>query len=68
MLANVSLQSSTKAVRKGGVRLTSAQHRREIEVTAYMLAERRGFAPGHETSDWLIAENRVISICGIPVT
>jgi len=68
ILRNAGSQSSSRAVQKGGLRLTASQHRHEIEVTAYALAERRGFVPGHETSDWLIAENRVISRSGIPVT
>jgi len=31
----------------------------EIRQLAYLLSERRGFAPGHETEDWLAAENEV---------
>ena len=30
-----------------------------IEERAYLRAERRGFAPGHETEDWLAAEAEV---------
>ncbi len=30
-----------------------------IETTAYFIAERRGFAPGRELSDWLRAEAEV---------
>ena len=30
-----------------------------IAETAYFRAERRGFAPGHETEDWLAAEAEV---------
>lgn len=29
---------------------------RRIRVAAYVKAERRGFAPGHELEDWLAAE------------
>jgi len=29
-----------------------------ISEGAYLRAERRGFAPGHETEDWLAAEAR----------
>lgn len=29
---------------------------RRIRVAAYIKAERRGFAPGHELEDWLAAE------------
>jgi hypothetical protein len=31
----------------------------EIRCLAYLLSERRGFEPGHETEDWLAAENEV---------
>jgi hypothetical protein len=30
-----------------------------IAEKAYLRAERRGFAPGHETEDWLAAEAEV---------
>ena len=32
----------------------------EIRRRAYELSQRRGFAPGHETEDWLRAENEVL--------
>ncbi|HYM76139.1 MAG TPA: DUF2934 domain-containing protein [Candidatus Dormibacteraeota bacterium] len=31
----------------------------EIRRLAYLLAERRGFEPGHEAEDWLIAEREI---------
>ena len=31
----------------------------EIRRLAYLLAERRGFEPGHETEDWLCAETEI---------
>ncbi len=31
----------------------------EVRRLAYLLAERRGFEPGHETEDWLAAEREV---------
>lgn len=31
----------------------------EIRRLAYLLAERRGFAPGHESDDWLTAEREI---------
>ena len=31
----------------------------EIRRLAYLYSERRGFAPGHETEDWLAAEHEV---------
>jgi hypothetical protein len=30
-----------------------------IALAAYLIAQRRGFAPGHELDDWLAAENEV---------
>ncbi len=33
--------------------------RASIEKAAYLKAERRGFAPGHELEDWLAAEEEV---------
>lgn len=30
-----------------------------IAEAAYFRAEKRGFAPGHETEDWLVAEREV---------
>jgi hypothetical protein len=32
----------------------------EIRRLAFLLAERRGFEPGHETEDWLMAEREVL--------
>jgi hypothetical protein len=32
----------------------------EIRRLAYLLSERRGFEPGHETEDWLFAEREVL--------
>ena len=33
----------------------------EIRELAYLLSERRGFLPGHETEDWLSAERQVLA-------
>jgi len=32
----------------------------EIRRLAYLLSERRGFEPGHETEDWLSAEREIL--------
>jgi hypothetical protein len=32
----------------------------EIRRFAYLLSERRGFVPGHETEDWLTAEHEIL--------
>ena len=39
--------------------LDAAQRYRMVATTAYYIAERRGFAPGHELEDWLAAEAAV---------
>jgi len=54
--------------RKTGPCLTAEQHHALIQVTAYHLAERRGFEPGHESEDWATAEALVIDTAGLPVT
>jgi len=40
-------------------RVTPEARRALIAETAYLRAERRGFAPGQETEDWLAAEAEV---------
>jgi hypothetical protein len=42
--------------------LTDEQRRELIAVTAYYLAERRNFGPGHEDEDWQAAESQVGSL------
>ena len=41
------------------VALTADARRAMIAENAYLRAEQRGFAPGHETEDWLAAEAEV---------
>jgi hypothetical protein len=41
------------------VTLTTEARRTMIAENAYLRAERRGFAPGHETEDWFAAEAEV---------
>jgi hypothetical protein len=41
------------------VRVTGEARRALIAENAYLRAERRGFAPGHEVDDWLEAEVEV---------
>jgi hypothetical protein len=45
---------------------TPSERHRMISKTAYLIAERRGFSPGHELIDWLAAEREVNSACGVP--
>lgn len=41
------------------VALSAEERRAMIAQNAYLRAEQRGFAPGHETEDWLAAETEV---------
>jgi len=50
LLGNVALYAVPRVVE---------DRRVSIAKTAYLKAERRGFAPGHEVEDWLAAENEV---------
>ena len=52
----------TKVSRKDVEPLTDEQRRELIAVTAYYLAERRNFQPGHEDEDWLAAEVQIGSM------
>jgi len=54
--------------KKPGPRLTAERHHELVRVTAYHLAERRGFESGHESEDWATAERLVIDSSGLPVT
>ena len=38
---------------------TAAERKERVATAAYFLAERRGFAPGHEAEDWAAAEIEV---------
>ena len=50
------------------MRTASDQERRDlIALTAYYLAESRGFEPGHEEEDWIAAEARVRQLYEPPV-
>ena len=66
--------ASNKTARKASASvapLIDPQHRRAlIAEAAYFRAERRGFAPGHETEDWLAAEAEVDTALtvGVPST
>jgi hypothetical protein len=44
---------------------SDAAVRKEIARLAYQLSEKRGFAPGHETEDWLAAEAQVKARLGL---
>jgi hypothetical protein len=46
----------------GGAVLSTEDQRRMIAERAYLRAERRGFTPGGEVSDWLEAEEEVVRL------
>ncbi len=41
---------------------------RMVETAAYFRAERRGFTPGYEVEDWLVAEAEIESLVGGPAS
>jgi hypothetical protein len=45
--------------RSSPARIDPDRRRSYVEVAAYFIAERRGFANGYETSDWLNAEEEI---------
>ncbi len=47
---------AAKTRRAGPNRWTDERRHELIAIAAYYLAEKRGFAPGHEEEDWLTAE------------
>ena len=42
-----------------GLHALMAELHHRVQVAAYFLAERRGFARGHELDDWLAAEDAI---------
>lgn len=52
-------KKKTKATKKAKTTLSDAQKCQMIQETAFFLAEARGFIPGHEIDDWIMAEQRV---------
>jgi hypothetical protein len=52
-------RKSPPVVMPPGAKITPEARRALIAEAAYLRAERRGFAPGHETEDWLAAEVEV---------
>jgi hypothetical protein len=44
---------------EAGLRVLMEDRHHRVQVAAYFLAERRGFAPGHELDDWLDAEDAI---------
>jgi Protein of unknown function (DUF2934) len=41
---------------------STASRRDRIAVTAYYMSEARGFTPGHDATDWLLAEEKIDAI------
>ena len=54
-------ESFTETVVETSVGYTSDQLRSLIATAAYYRAAARGFAPGNEVEDWLVAEQQVIA-------
>lgn len=64
--AEPAINETKKSVRKptivrtdGRPNIVPINVEEEIRRLAYLMSERRGFEPGHETEDWLAAEHEV---------
>ena len=51
--------SKAKKSPPSAINISAEERWRMIATTAYLKAEARNFAPGHETDDWLEAEKEV---------
>jgi hypothetical protein len=51
--------ATAPARRSSPARIDPDRRRCYVEVAAYFIAERRGFATGYETTDWLAAEEEI---------
>jgi hypothetical protein len=45
-----------KPTQRAAAEAVTADHQVKVALAAYFIAERRGFEPGHELDDWLVAE------------
>lgn len=52
-------QSATNSRAKKAVGISAEQRRNYVEVAAFYIAERRGFAPGNLLDDWVQAEAEI---------
>lgn len=50
---------ASKARSEGRANLVPINVDEEIRRLAYLLSERRGFEPGHEAEDWILAEREI---------
>lgn len=62
--AKTAIGGRRKSAKTTPVEITSEERWRMIAVAAYHKAEKRGFAPGGETDDWLEAEREVDALLG----
>jgi hypothetical protein len=53
------VRAEIAATVRGNIERQAAWHFERIATAAYYLAERRGFEPGHEAEDWLLAEAQI---------
>jgi len=61
--SRVGRTAKAKAPQRAAV--STEDRRAMIAEAAYLRAERRGFAPGHENEDWLAAEVEVDALLGL---
>lgn len=53
---NTPVKKATRKQSPAGTKTSSIDRLHMISEAAYFLAEQRGFEPGHEMQDWLLAE------------
>ncbi len=52
-------RTKSPAGTRAGREISADQRAHYVEVAAYYIAERRGFAPGDPLADWLAAEDKI---------
>jgi len=67
-LRNISATPKTPGEPVSCNSMLEEMRRSMVAEAAYHIAERRGFAPGHEVEDWLHAEKEIdAALCAPPV-
>ena len=56
-------ETSSNATRE----VSGEELRARVAVAAYLRAENRGFAPGYDIDDWLIAETEIMTRLGLTI-
>jgi hypothetical protein len=54
------VEKKSSSVNLSAVNRSAMNLEEQIRVRAYQLYEERGYTPGHEAEDWLVAEREVL--------